>query len=251
MDRVVSFLSPLTSLLYQEGNRESTIALAVQKGYHIGMVITWYGQACFKIQSGDLVIAIDPFSKEIGLTSPRFRADIALATHQHHDHNNLESLTGDPFVITGPGEYEVKGAYIHGIQTFHDTKQGKERGLNTIYLIEVEGIRLLHMGDYGEAVGEDSQFLEQVGEVDILLVPVGGTYTIDGRDAATLTKDIEPRFVIPMHYKIPGLKVTLGDNAAFLKEMGVKNPEIQEKFTIKKKDITDEEKTDVIVLMPA
>ncbi|MEK7083408.1 MAG: MBL fold metallo-hydrolase [Patescibacteria group bacterium] len=215
------------------------------------MVITWYGQSCFKIQSGDLVIAIDPFSKEIGLTAPRFRADIALATHQHHDHNNLESLTGDPFVITQPGEYEVKGAYIHGIQTFHDTQKGKERGLNTIYLIEVENIRVLHMGDYGEAIVQDSQFLEQVGEVDILLVPVGGTYTIDGKDAAALTKDIEPRFVIPMHYKIPDLKIPLADNAIFLKEMGARAIQAQEKFTIKKKDITDEEKTDIIVLTPS
>ena len=215
------------------------------------MVITWYGQSCFKIQSSDLVIVIDPFSKEIGLTPPRFRADIALATHQHHDHNNLESLTGDPFVITGPGEYEVKGTYIHGIQTFHDAAQGQERGLNTIYLIEVENIRLLHMGDYGEEVVNDSQFLEQVGEVDILLVPVGGTYTIDGQSAAKLTKDIEPRFVIPMHYKIPKLTVSLADSAVFLKEMGgARNIQTQEKFTIKKKDITDEEKTDIIILTP-
>mgnify|MGYP001572279214 CR=1 FL=1 len=214
------------------------------------MVITWYGQSCFKIQSGDLVIVIDPFSKDIGLTPPRFRADIALVTHQHHDHNNLESITGEPFTIIGPGEYEVKGAYVHGIETFHDTKQGKERGLNTIYLIEVEGIRLLHMGDYGEEVVRDSRLIEEVGEVDILLVPVGGVYTIDGENAARLAKDIEPRFVIPMHYKIPGLKVLLADNAPFLKEMGARNAEIQEKFSIKKKDIADEEKTDVIVLKP-
>lgn len=212
------------------------------------MVITWYGQSCFKIQSGDLVVVIDPFSKEIGLTPPRFRTDIAISTHQHPDHNNLESITGEPFIIAGPGEYEVKGAYIHGIQTFHDNKQGAERGLNTIYLIEIEGIRLLHMGDYGEEVGNDVCFIEEVGGVDILMVPVGGIYTIDGLNAAKLTKDVEPRFVIPMHYKISELKSPLNDNAQFLKEMGVKNIEIQEKFTIKKKDIIEEEKTEVVVL---
>ena len=212
------------------------------------MVITWYGQSCFKIQSGDLVIVVDPFSKDIGLTAPRFRADIALVTHQHPDHNNLETITGDPFSITTPGEFEVKGAYIHGIETFHDNKKGKERGLNTIFLVEVEGIRILHMGDYGEEVDQESRFLEQAGEVDILLVPVGGTYTIDGEDAARLTKDVEPRFVIPMHYKIPGLKVALADNSQFLKEMGVRNNEPQEKFAIKKKDISEDEKTSVVVL---
>ena len=212
------------------------------------MVITWYGQSCFKIQSGDLVIVVDPFTKEIGLTPPRFRADLALVTHQHNDHNNLESLTGDPFAITGPGEYEVKGAYIHGIQTFHDNHNGKERGLNTIYLVEVEGIRLLHMGDYGEEIADDSRFLEEIGEVDILLVPVGGIYTIDGRNAARLTKDVEPRFVIPMHYKLPGLSVALADSSEFLKEMGVRSFEPQDKFTIKKRDISEDEKTSVIVL---
>ena len=201
------------------------------------MVITWYGQSCFKIQSGDLVIVVDPFSKDIGLTPPRFRADIALVTHQHHDHNNLESVAGEPFVIIGPGEYEVKGAYIHGIETFHDTKNGKERGMNTIYLIEVEDIRLLHMDDYGEAMDRDSRFLEKVGEVDILLVPVGGTYTIDGQSGARLAKDVEPKFVIPMHYKIPNLNIPLADNSQFLKEMGARNAEPQEKFTIKKRDI--------------
>lgn len=215
------------------------------------MVITWYGQSCFKIQSGDLVIVIDPFSKDIGLTPPRFRADIALVTHSHPDHNNLESITGEPFSITSPGEYEVKGAYIHGIQTFHDAQNGKERGLNTIFLLEVESIRVLHMGDYGEEVVRNSRFLEEVGNVDILLVPVGGTYTIDGEDAARLAKDIEPRYVIPMHYKIPGLKISLQDENAFLKEMGVKNADRQEKFTIKKKDIAAEEKTEIIVLKPA
>ncbi|MDP3769754.1 MAG: MBL fold metallo-hydrolase [bacterium] len=215
------------------------------------MVITWYGQSCFKIQSGDLVMVIDPFSKDIGLTPPRFRADIALVTHAHADHNNLESITGDPFSITGPGEFEVKGAYIHGIETFHDTQNGKERGLNTIFLCEIEGIRVLHMGDYGEEVVRNSRFLEEVGKVDILLVPVGGTYTIDGENAARLSKDIEPRYVIPMHYKIPDLKISLQDNSAFLKEMGVKNAQQQEKFTIKKKDIAVEEKTEVIVLKPA
>ena len=212
------------------------------------MVITWYGQSCFKIQSGDLVIVVDPFSKDIGLTPPRFRADIALVSHQHHDHNNVESISGEPFAIIGPGEYEVKGAYIHGIETFHDAKNGKEHGLNTIYLIEVENIRVLHMGDYGEEVARDSRFLEEVGEVDILLVPVGGTYTIDGENAARLAKDIEPKFVIPMHYKVPDLKVSLADNSQFLKEMGARNVEPQEKLTIKKKDMPEDEKTHVVVL---
>lgn len=211
------------------------------------MVITWYGQACFKIQSGDLVIAIDPFDKEIGFTPPRFKADIVLVTHDHHDHNNAAAIAGEPFVITGAGEYEVKGANITGIETYHDTAQGRERGRNTIYMIEVEGVRILHMGDFGEEKMRE-ETLEAAGEADILMIPVGGVYTIEGDAAAKIARQIEPAIVIPMHYKIPGLKPPLAGLEQFLKEMGVKDADAQEKLTIKKKDIPEDGKTAVVVL---
>lgn len=214
------------------------------------MVIQWLGQACFKIQSGDLTVVIDPFSKDIGLTPPRFRADLVLVTHSHYDHANAESLTGEPLVISGPGEYEAKGIYIHGIQTFHDMSQGKERGLNTIYKVEVEDMKLLHLGDFGEDKMRD-ETLEAVGDTNILMIPVGGKYTIGGAEAAAVMKQVEPRFVIPMHYKIPGLKIGLEGPEQFLKEMGAAKTTAQEKFVVKKKDIGEEEKTEVILLTPA
>ena len=214
------------------------------------MLIQWYGQACFRIQSGDLVIAVDPFAKEIGLTPPRFRANLTLITHSHQDHANFEAIGGEPFLIKSPGEYEIQGIYINGIETFHDTSQGKERGVNTMYKIETEDIKLLHMGDFGEGIVRDDT-LDQIGDVDVLMIPVGGTYTIDATSAAKVIKQIEPRFVIPMHYKIPGLKAPLDDVQKFLKEMGVKDADAQEKFTVKKKDIGEDEKTEVIVLTPA
>lgn len=213
------------------------------------MVITWYGQACFKIQSGDLVIAIDPFAKEIGLTPPRFRADIALITHTHYDHSNAEALAGPPFVISGPGEYEVKGVLVRGIQTFHDQVQGKERGLNTIYRIEVEGVTLLHLGDFGEERARE-ETLEALGDIDVLFIPVGGTYTIDAEDAARVTKQIEPAYVVPMHYKLPGVKADLAGVEPFLKEMGAAKAEPAEKLVLKKKDIPEERRTAVILLKP-
>ncbi len=214
------------------------------------MVITWYGQACFKIQSGDLVIAVDPFDKEIGFTPPRFRADVVMVTHAHHDHNNATALAGEPFAISGPGEYEVKGVNITGIETYHDMARGRERGLNTIYVIEVEGVRILHMGDFGEEKMRDGT-LEAVGDVDILMIPVGGVYTIEGDAAARISRQVEPALVIPMHYKIPGLKVPLQGPEQFLKEMGVKDPEREEKLTIKKKDIPEDGKITVVVLKQA
>lgn len=213
------------------------------------MVITWYGQACFKLQSGDLVVVIDPFSKEIGLTPPRFRSDVVLVTHQHHDHNNKENLAGEPFVVEGPGEYEARGVYVHGIETFHDDKEGKERGKNTVYKIEVEDMHIAHLGDFGESKMRDAT-LEQLGDVDILMIPVGGKYTIDAETAADVVKQIEPKLVIPMHYKVSGLKVTLDGVEQFLKEMGASKIEAQEKFTVKKKELGEDEKTRVVVLKP-
>lgn len=214
------------------------------------MVISWYGQACFKIQSGDRTVAIDPFAKEIGLTPPRFKADIVLITHGHFDHNNAASIAGEPFVISGPGEYEVKGITVRGISTFHDKTLGTERGLNTIYRIDMEGISLLHIGDFGEErVREET--LEEIGDVDVLMIPVGGTYTITGAEAAKITKQIEPAFVIPMHYKLPGVKANLEGVEGFLKDMGASKAEAAEKLTLKKKDSPDEGKTAVVVLKTA
>ena len=211
------------------------------------MVLTWYGQSCFKITSGDLTIAIDPFSKEIGLTPPRFRADILLVSHDHHDHANVETMPEGALIIRGPGDYEIKGVCVRGIETFHDRVQGKERGLNTAYLIETEDMRILHLGDFGEKELR-AETAEDIGNVDVLLIPVGGSYTIDGEEASRIIKQIEPRFVVPMHYKIPGLKIKLEDAETFLKEMGATKVAAQEKLVVKKKDVKEEEKTEVVIL---
>lgn len=210
------------------------------------MIITWLGQSCFKLQSGELVAVIDPFSKEIGLTPPRFRTDLALVTHGHYDHSNAETLGGEPFLISGPGEYEVKGVYVRGIETFHDKSRGEERGMNTIYKIAMEDLNILHLGDFGEGEMRD-ETLDEIGDIDILMIPTGGKYTIDAKEAAKVIKQIEPRFVIPMHYKIPGLKLDLDGVEKFLKEVETKT-EPQEKLMIKKRDLGEEEKTEVVVL---
>lgn len=226
------------------------------------MVIQWLGQSCFKIQSGDLVLVIDPYSKETGLTPPRFKTDIVLVSHGHFDHANPESLTGrsseqtsqsagDPFLISGPGEYEVKDVYIQGIETFHDNVEGKEKGTNTIYRIELEGLKILHLGDFGEEKIRD-ETLDKIGDVDVVMIPVGGKYTIDGSTAAKIVKQIEPQFVIPMHYKIAGLKIALEGAEQFLKETGATKTAAQDRLTIKKKDISPEEtKTEVVLLKPS
>lgn len=210
------------------------------------MVITWYGQSCFKIQSGETVIFTDPFSKEIGLTPPRAQANIVTVSHHHSDHNNIESLSGDPLIIKGPGEYETKGVDIRGIFSFHDNQEGKERGVNTIYIIEMEGIRICHLGDLGQKKLNEEQ-MEKMGEIDILMVPVGGEVVVNGEDASAIISQIEPRIVIPMHYKVQGLVFKFDGVEDFLKEIGAEKKQPVEKLTLKKKDLPEGEMEIVVM----
>src|SRR3989338_8358578 len=144
------------------------------------MHISWYGQSCFKIETKEATIAIDPFSKStLAQTTPRFKADILLITHAHPDHAERGAILGDPFVIDGPGEYEVKGVAVRGIKTFHDTADGKERGENTTYIIDAENIRCCHLGGFGEEEVREG-LIEDIGDIDILFLPVGGTTVMNG-----------------------------------------------------------------------
>jgi len=203
------------------------------------MTISWYGQSCFRVESKGVSLLFDPFSKEIGLRAPRLNDNIFLVTHEHYDHDNVEGAPGEAFVIRGPGEYEKSGVYVEGILSYHDNSQGIERGLNTIYVVRMEDMRLCHMGDFGQAKLTDEQ-LEANGDVDMLFIPVGGKYTINGSEAADIVREIAPKIVIPMHYNIPGLNMDIEGPQKFLKEMGIK-PEEVETLRIAKKTLPQEE----------
>lgn len=210
------------------------------------MIITYYGHSCFKLESGESVVITDPFPKKIGLKPFQGKADIVTVSHNHWDHNNISAIKGAPFIIAGPGEYEVRKIVIQGISSFHDKVKGKARGLNTIYLIQLSQIRLCHLGDLGHDL-EDHQ-LEKIGQVDILMIPVGGTFTIDPQEAPKIINQIEPRIVIPMHYQLPKLKVggKLAKVEKFLKEMGTSKAPV-EKLVVKKKDLVQGE-IEVVVM---
>ena len=203
------------------------------------MTISWYGQSCFRLEGKDVSVLIDPFSKDLGLKTPRLNDNIFLLTHEHFDHNNLEGVSPEAFVIRGPGEYETKGIFVHGISSFHDNMEGKERGLNTIYVVNFEDMNICHLGDLGQTKLTEEQ-VEAIGNIDILMVPVGGNYTIDGQQAAEIVSQIEPKVIIPMHYKIDGLKVDLDDNKKFLKSVGLQ-PEKVDVFKINRKSLPQEE----------
>lgn len=211
------------------------------------MIITWYGHSYFKIETKDLVLAIDPFTeKSCGLTPSRIKADILLISHNHLDHNNEAIIMGEPMVIKGPGEVEKKGVFIDGLASFHDNQQGRERGLNTIFLINSEMMKICHLGDLGEKRLKE-EALEKVAGTDILLVPVGGFYTLEIKEVVSLINQLEPKIVIPMHYQLPNIKSELKLNALskFVNEFG-KKPEVLEKLVIKKNQLPTE--TKLIVL---
>lgn len=208
------------------------------------MEIQWFGQACFRVittkNKQDFVrIVIDPFSEEIGIKLPFLEAEILLVSHNHYDHNNIAQVRGDPFLIQEPGEYEVKDVFIQAIPSFHDNSQGEERGDNLIFTIESENLGICHLGDLGQKRLTDEQ-LEKIGDVDILMIPIGGIYTINGKEAQDIIAQIEPRLIIPMHYSLPSLKVKLEGVEKFLKVMGQK-AETQRKLKIQKKDLIKEE----------
>ncbi len=210
------------------------------------MTLTWLGHSCFKIQDKEATIVTDPFNASIGLKVPRIEADLVTISHDHSDHNNFEAIKGNPFVIKGPGEYEVKNILVYGLSSFHDKVSGQERGTNTIYLIKVDDLNIAHLGDFGQTSLSDEQ-MEKLEGVDILLIPVGGTYTVNSKEAVEIINQIEPRIVIPMHYKVPGLKINLESVDKFCKEIGVCRREATEKLKLTKKDLPQEEMEAIVM----
>jgi L-ascorbate metabolism protein UlaG (beta-lactamase superfamily) len=216
------------------------------------MHINWFGLSCFKIVSKDVTIFTDPFGKASGLTPARGAADILISSNPDNDlYNNFSSFSGDPFLVDGPGEYDVKSAFIRGIPLAGKPAEGGEKkvGLNrrAIYAVTVEGLTLGFLGGLNVKTLTDSQ-IEELSDVDILLVPVGGGTVCDAEAAMEIVNQIEPKVVIPMHYKTPGLSVKLDALDRFLKEIGGKSEEM-DKLLIKKSEL-EEEKTRLVILTP-
>lgn len=212
------------------------------------MNIRYLGHSSFLIKSKEASVVIDPFKPDsVGFPFPKISADIVLVSHDHDDHNNVAAVGGDPFVINGPGEYEVSGVKVWAFPAFHDAKEGAEKGRNTVYLIEAEGLTLCHLGDLGHLLEEKTA--EEIGSPDILLIPTGGVYTINHEEAAKVVAQLEPWIVIPMHYKVAGMKDTfkdLSEVGAFLEEMGSGEVEPQKELKVAAGKFPEE--TKVVVL---
>lgn len=179
------------------------------------ITVRWFGHACFLITSSSGVrILTDPFDATVGYPVPQVEADVVTSSHDHFDHNNVSAARGNPVVLKGKDRYEKAGIRIYPVASFHDTERGAKRGPNTIFVMEVDGIRLAHMGDIGHDLSK--QQLDEIGRVDVLLVPVGGTYTIDAAGARRLVEATSPRVVIPMHYKTPAVGLPIAGVDRFL-----------------------------------
>jgi L-ascorbate metabolism protein UlaG (beta-lactamase superfamily) len=202
------------------------------------MEITWLGHSCFRIKGKKITLVTDPFDQALGYPSPgKLTADIVTVSHNHRGHNCVERVGGNPRVINGPGEYESANVFITGIRAFHDGEGGRSRGDNTIYLIEIDGLALCHLGDLGHMLSP--QQIEELNHVDVLLIPVGGVSTINAPVAAGIVRLLEPGLVIPMHFQTE-VTTWLEPVDGFLNEMGNGNPTPQPRLSVTKSNLLGE-----------
>ncbi len=183
------------------------------------MEISWLGHSCFRLKGKGVTIITDPYDNSLGIPLAQLTGDIVTVSHKAPHHSNAEAVKGARKVLSGPGEYEISGVFITGVRTFQDDQKGAFKGKNTTYVFEIEDLRICHLGQLGHVPTDDQE--AAMGNIDVLLIPVGGKSTIDAKLAAETIRQIEPRIAIPMHYKIPGIKADLDPIEPFLKELGL------------------------------
>lgn len=191
--------------------------------------------SCFRIRGSQAIIITDPFPPGLGYTLGKQTADIVTVSHQHPSHSYVQGINGEHRLLRGPGEYEISGVLILGIAAYHDAVKGQSRGKNTVYLMEIDGVAVCHLGDIGHVLSDEQ--VEEMGNVDILMLPVGGVSTINAAMAAEIIRKLEPKAVLPMHYKTPKTDRELEPVENFLKEMGLGQVESRPKFSVSKSNL--------------
>ena len=187
------------------------------------MKIKWFGHASFLIENEKgITIVTDPFDETLGYKLPRVKANIVTVSHEHFDHNYVRGIKGRPVVFKGSVKRESHKMEFRGISTYHDSVFGAQRGQNTVFKINADGLKLCHLGDLGHILDADK--LNEIGNVDVLFIPVGGFYTINSDQANQIIKEIKPGIIIPMHYKTEAIKFSIDPIDIFIK--GKKNVKI-------------------------
>ena len=199
------------------------------------MDITWLGHSCFRIRGSHATVITDPYPPSLGYSLGRPTAHIVTVSHQHPGHSYVQGIGGEPRPIVGPGEYEIRGVLVIGVATFHDAEKGDKRGRNTVYLMEIDEVTVCHLGDLGHVL--TAAQVEEIDNVDVLLLPVGGVSTINAPMAAEVVRQLEPKVVVPMHYKTQAISRELEPVGRFLKEIGVKQITPQPKLSFTKSSL--------------
>lgn len=185
------------------------------------MKLKWYGHSCFSMAfDGGATVVTDPFDESVGYPLCRAHADIALSSHDHFDHNHTQSLGGSPTVIRDGAPRDLLGLRIYGVDSFHDDDGGRKRGNNVMFVVEGEGLRIAHLGDLGHF--PDKAQISALGKPDILLVPIGGTYTISTEEAVRLIDALKPRTAVAMHFKTALCDFPITDEREFVRLTGAK-----------------------------
>lgn len=211
------------------------------------MEITWYGHSCFRItERSRISVVTDPYSEQIGLPLPRLKGDVITVSHNAPGHNFVDAVKGYDYVLEGAGEYEVGGVFFSGIALHNYDEESDVLAENVAYVIRYNGLNVVHLGDLQHV--PDQSTIEGLGEVNVVLVPVGGGKGLKASTAAEVIALIEPNYIIPMHYALPGLAVSLDPVDKFLKEMGVSKPIEDE--TLRLTTSTLPEQPQVVVLKP-
>jgi len=199
------------------------------------MDITWLGHSCFRIRGSSGIVITDPYPPDLGYSLGKPTARIVTVSHQHPGHSYVQGIGGEPRLVIKPGEYEIGDVLIIGIATSHDAEGGHKRGKNTVYLIEIDEVSVCHLGDLGHVL--TAAQVEEIDNVDVLLLPVGGMSTINAPMAAEVVRQLEPKVVVPMHYKTPQLSRELEPVDRFLKEMGATEVTSQPKLSLTKSSL--------------
>lgn len=193
------------------------------------MEVSWLGHSCFMLRGKNVTLITDPFSPQPDRRLGKLNAPIVTISHNHPGHNYAEGVGGNPHVVRGPGEYEISDVLITGVPSYHDSKRGAELGRNTIYVIHMDDLVICHLGDLGHALQEEQ--LEEVADADLLLIPISGQHTLNAAQAAEVISQVEPRIVIPMHYRT-STDETPEPLDKFCREMGVEAINPQPKLTV-------------------
>ena len=206
------------------------------------MEITWYGRACFRLKGKEATAITDPCPPATGFVAGKHDVDLLTISHAHPDHSYTRSISAG-LTLTRPGEYEFHDLLVTGVRTYHDGARGAERGENMIFAVEVDGVHICHLGDLGHLLTEEQ--VAELGPIDVLLVPVGGTTTVTPAEATEVVSQLSPKLVIPMHFAIDGASADLMSPETFLHEMSVE-PIRQPKAIVTPSSLPDE--TQVVLL---